>query len=472
MEYFRRNQRSPRYSSNVCPTHLSTIPMPASWTGETPVAVGDWNGDSLPDYSLAAGPRVFNFSGKDGSVISTYRHERPFSLGPPSIALGRVNADAFPDLIVADGEFPLVEIVTPVFGQNIFGKFPEGSTFPGGIRVASADLNADGVLDMIMGSGAGGGGTIATCTGTNGGLLDFFDAFSPPTPFAIFVAGGDVNRDGKDDVIASLGLGGPPQVKVFNATNHAVLHSFFAYDPSFTGGVTVASGDFNNDGLDDIVTGSGPGMSAQVKVFSGSNLVVLRNFAPELASFTGGTFVAAGDLDGDGIPEIVTGTGAAPPMVRVFNGVTLAPMASFSPYATTFAGGVRVAVSDVDGDSTNEIVCSPGPGMVPEVRCFDFPSLSRVRTFLAYPATFTGGVFVSSGTLAPASVKMTDFRTAPNSKLQITLQCPKGRSCYLDSSTDGVAWSQLATRPGTGLADPFLVDIVSGSRRLYRGRSR
>src|SRR4051812_17717478 len=63
--------------------------------------------------------------------------------------------------------------------------------------------------------------------------------------------------------------GGGPHVRVLNAATGAEVRSFFAYDPSFTGGVRVAVGDVTRDGIDDIVTAAGRGGGPHVKVFDG-----------------------------------------------------------------------------------------------------------------------------------------------------------------------------------------------------------
>ena len=79
------------------------------------------------------------------------------------------------------------------------------------------------------------------------------------------MAAGDVNGDGHADIITGAGAGGGPHVSVFSGTDLSILASFFAYDPAFTGGVTVAAGDVNGDGLADIVTGAGAGGGPHVE---------------------------------------------------------------------------------------------------------------------------------------------------------------------------------------------------------------
>src|SRR5262249_14185695 len=78
---------------------------------------------------------------------------------------------------------------------------------------------------------------------------------------AAHVAAGDVTGDGKADIVTGAGAGPGPHVKVFDASG-AEVRNFFAYAPAFTGGVTVAAGDLDGDGHAEILTGAGAGAAA------------------------------------------------------------------------------------------------------------------------------------------------------------------------------------------------------------------
>lgn len=80
--------------------------------------------------------------------------------------------------------------------------------------------------------------------------------FDPHFTGEVRVACGDLNGDGYDDVICAAGPGGGPNVTAFSGRDGSRLCSFFAYDPAFTGGVFVAAADLNGDGYDDIICGA------------------------------------------------------------------------------------------------------------------------------------------------------------------------------------------------------------------------
>ncbi len=127
--------------------------------------------------------------------------------------------------------------------------------------------------------------------GASGGLIFNFFAYNAAFHGGVYVGAGDVNGDGRADIITGPGTGGGPEVRVFSGKDTALLQDFFAYDPGFIGGVRVASMDLSTDGQADIITGVGSGGGPHVKVFDGGSGGVLRSFFAYDPSFTGGIFV-------------------------------------------------------------------------------------------------------------------------------------------------------------------------------------
>ena len=146
---------------------------------------------------------------------------------------------------------------------------------------------------LITGAGTSGGPHVRVLSGADGSELAGFFSHDPAFPGGVAVAGGDVNGDGNVDIIAGAGPSGGPHVLVFDGVTHSVIYSFFAYDPAFAGGVFVASGDVDGDGLADIITGAGPGGGPHVRVFSGADGSELAGFFAYDPAFLGGVAVAA-----------------------------------------------------------------------------------------------------------------------------------------------------------------------------------
>src|SRR5205814_4038499 len=142
-------------------------------------------------------------------------------------------------------------------------------------------------------------------------VADFFGIDDPDFRGGARVAVGDVNGDGVGDLIVSAGFGGGPRVAGFDgrtlgtAARRKVFADFFAFEQGLRNGVFVAAGDVDRDGRADLVVGGGPGGGPRVTAFAGAALLADR--AVPVADFfagdpagRGGARVAAKDLDGDG----------------------------------------------------------------------------------------------------------------------------------------------------------------------------
>jgi hypothetical protein len=290
--------------------------------------------------------------------------------------------------------------------------FAFNPAFTGGVRVAVGDVNGDGTPDFVLAAGAGGAPEVKVLDGTNTStvLADFF-AYGAGFTGGVYVAAGDVNGDGRADIITGAGPGSTPEVKVFSGNGLGVLIDFLAYGAGFSGGVRVAAGDLDGDNHADVITGPGPGGTPNVKVFRATDALVLDNFFAYDAAYTGGIFVGAGYVNIDGIADIVTGTDSgAEPEVKVFrNGDVNSLLYDFFAYAPGFTGGVRVAAGDVDGDGRADVITGTGSGAT-EVKSFSGANGSAQHDFIAYGAA-TYGVFVASQPVArPTAVAFTRAR--------------------------------------------------------------
>jgi predicted outer membrane repeat protein len=272
--------------------------------------------------------------------------------------------------------------------------FAFDGSFTGGVRVAEGDVTGDGVPDYIAAMGPGAAPEIRIIDGASGTIRASIVAFEPDFRGGVFVAAADVNGDGLVDVIAGSGEGRRGEIKVFSGRDASLIRDVFVFDAAFRGGVHVAAGDVNGDGYADLVVGAGAG-GTEVLVLNATDLSTLWTVTP-YAGFLGGVWVAAGDVTGDGFADVITGAGAGGgPHVRVYDGRTGVEARNFFAYEGEFAGGVRVAVGDVTGDGTAEIITGPGPGRASDVRVFDAATAALLSNVLAYPG-FTAGVFVAT----------------------------------------------------------------------------
>lgn len=274
--------------------------------------------------------------------------------------------------------------------KELFNLLAYGENFLGGARATAGDVDADGEDEIITGAGNGGGPHVRIFN-QSGEVEGQFFAYIQHFRGGVNVAAGDIDGDGIDEIITGAGPTGGPHVRIFDQRGN-VKDQFFAYNKFFRGGVNIAVGDIDGDGIDEIITGPGPGGGPHVRVFDRKGNVKAQFFAYG-AGFEGGVSVAVGDIDGDGKFEIITGAGpSGGPHVRIFDQAGNAK-SQFFAYNKNFRGGVNVTAGDINQDGTDEIITGAGPGGGPHVRVFDGKA-RLLRGFFAYDGDFRGGVMV------------------------------------------------------------------------------
>ena len=206
---------------------------------------------------------------------------------------------------------------------------------------------------------------------------------------------GNFDQASDKEVVVGAGAGGGPNVKVYRPQTKELVLGFFAYDPSFKGGVNVAAVDFDGDGISEILVAPGKTGGPHVKVYR-KNMTLMSQFFAANSSNTNGIRVAAGDVDGDNQPDIITvPMSGENPTVRVFT-LRGVQKGGFPIYTPSFTGGADVAVGDVDDDGRDEIVVSAGTTGGPHVLVYEGNGI-RIGSFFAYGTSFHGGVQVSVG---------------------------------------------------------------------------
>jgi hypothetical protein len=250
----------------------------------------------------------------------------PGDAGPIAASTGDVNGTGVPDVVVAaDAPDIPVKVFDGATG-NLLLSFYAFPGFNGTVSVGAADVNGDGRADVLVAAN-GANGHVKAFSGADGTLLSSFFAF-PGFLGQVSVAGADFNQSGHAQIVVGAGAPGVNgRVVIFNPDGTVSNTGFFAF-PNNNGQINLATGDVNGDGVPDIIVGAGPGApGGHIKVYSGTDLSLIDSFlsfAPTLgAGDTEGVLVGAGDANGDGRADILAVPEGSPLLGPVaFDGVT------------------------------------------------------------------------------------------------------------------------------------------------------
>ena len=333
-----------------------------------------------------SGPTATNNPGGTGSIATAKVDIGPVRGGPITATAGASLGEIIstlnpigPTLAVGPGTGSASNgagTTLSLQNQAPFNATPSQSI---GQRSTIGDVNGDGVNDIIVGSGPGIAGQVVVLDGkTRATLFNFpvMDGFTG----GIFVAAADFNRDGVAEIVAVPDVGGGARVVIFNLSGGSAvqIQSFFVIDEVLRTGLTVALGDLNGDRVPDIVVVAGPGGGPHTVFLNGADVFTgnppSKLFADQFladANSRTGFFIALGDINGDGIADVIisSNTGGST-FIQIFNGQqlasgTLSTLSSFfanSGDSGQFQTGVRVAAVDLNGDARAEVIAGDGPG--------------------------------------------------------------------------------------------------------------
>ena len=292
-----------------------------------------------------------------------------------------------------------------------FSFFAYDEGFTGGVRVALNELDGNtDTKEIITGPGAGGGPNvkvfqfnIRTLTFNPTPVTSFF-AFNDPTfSGGVYVAGGDVTGDGIGDLLVGAGAGGGPRVQVYAGSLNGVITSspisdFFAYSTEFLGGVVVAAGDRTGDTTLEVVTGPASNGGYNIKSFNvagtGNNPTLIENFFA-FNDFTsiGGLSIATAVFDANPMDDLVIGTTNTQFGVILnqnYEGILANPFPGFT-------GAIRAGFAD-NLQTGYQAVAAAGPGGGPVLSVFSVGanSLTQTDSLFVLDPEFTGGLFVAN----------------------------------------------------------------------------
>lgn len=350
--------------------------------------------------------------------------------------------DLLSNFFAVGGSPGRVAIFTTEGGPALAEFQPFGASYVGSVSVAVGDVNGDGVPDLVVGGATDNpevrvydGQAFANGTfdaeNPDASLLTHFFAYNPAFHVGISVAVGDINGNGFADIVTGP-TAGNPHVKVFSGQAIAngsfdpanpdanLVTAFFAYGLQFNVGANVAVGDVSHDGFADIVTGATAG-NPHVKVYDGRAIAsgsfnatypdasLTASFFAYGLQFNVGANVAVGDVNGDGFADLITGATAGNPHVKVYDGKALAEnnydpanldaslLTNFFAFDTQLNTGARVAAADFNdtGSAALFVGNSQGP---PRYRVFagDASGFNPAAQFEGDLPDFRGDIWVGA----------------------------------------------------------------------------
>lgn len=342
--------------------------------------------------------QLIGYLGDSGNAETTNPHLHFEVRDPDGVAV-----DPYPTLQAAR------HLATAVPRDPLHNEFFPYSTFTGGASIAVGDVTTDFAgEEIITGAGPGGAPHLRIFKSYNKRVVNQFYAYTQRFHGGIDVASADTNGDGVNEIITAPLAGRSPLIRVFSA-NGKVRHQFYAFDKTETHGVHVAAADLDGDGKAEIVTALASGTRPIIRVFTRKG-ELKREFLAYSSSFRGGVDVAAYPLTDETTGLIVTAAGpTGGPHIRIF-GQAGKLKNQFFAYDENFRGGVRVSIADayfsVDGP---EIYTAPASNGGPDFGVFRLNG-SRVDRLRGFEEWWKGGFDIAAGNDAVYAATITGNR--------------------------------------------------------------
>jgi len=265
--------------------------------GGSSVAYGDIDGDGQAEIVTGAGtgggPHIRVFK-EDGREIANFFPFHASYRGGIEVATGDIDGDGRDEIAVsqASGGQAWIKVYRVDQTRTVVGEWNAFGSVESGADIAMGDVDGDGQDEVIVGAGAGGGPHIRVYEG-NGQLkpLSFF-AFHPAYRGGLSVAAADVDGDGKAEIGVAQAGHEEAWTKVYRFNNqHTVIGEWRTYG-HIPVGANIAMGDVDDDGKAELVAGPGIGGRPMVVMYEVTGEKLPVGFYVFNQDFYGGLDVA------------------------------------------------------------------------------------------------------------------------------------------------------------------------------------
>jgi hypothetical protein len=348
---------------------FSTYSTESAGSNINNVSIGDVDGDGLTDIvsvdaRLGAGTNgyvsIIRNTSSPGNITFAPEINFPTRNYPVSVAIGDMDGDGKPELIVANSESDTISVFKNISTAGTISFIPSVELLSGSkpYCIAINDLDGDGKPDITVANFISNSVSILKNT-TTAGIISFAAKIDyAASTGAYSVAIGDLDGDSKPDL--GVSCMNSNTLSVFKNTSATGVISFAPKIDFVTGSApyVVQMGDIDLDGkLDLAVSNSG---SSSVSVFRNTSSIGTISFAPKVSFSTtsGPLTVAIADLDGDGKPELSTSNLNTVNNSVLKNTGTTGSI-SFAPnadYTNSSLGWGNNVVGDLDGDGRPELI--------------------------------------------------------------------------------------------------------------------